>query len=344
MTMMKWINNYLLDTGCDPCSENVVKPMFDMKPQDNGPLIWAIGGGKGGVGKSLISSNFGHLLSKRGYKVLLVDADFGAANLHSFFKTEKQIASLSTYLKDADTGINNVICRTTIPNLDLISGANDLLDVADIGKEALYKFISEIKKTNYDYVVLDVGPGTASKMLDLMLMSDSGVLISSPDPTSIENTYRFLKSLCLRKMKHIINSGEDKGLSESLLKAIGKGEQDRARTFVEIFDRLRSIDDESGTLLQSIMGGLQLSILINQVKREKDQQLGRLMSHACDDYFGINVKSLGYVEYEVRIAEAIQDRKLLSLDFGHSDFGNSINECFLQLIEDDSVSMEEKVA
>ena len=218
MTMMNWIDHYLLDAESDPSSKNVGSPRLDIPQSDGGPVIWTIGGGKGGAGKSFISSNFGHLLSKRKDKVLLVDADFGAANLHTFFKAEKQALSLCTYLREEEANIKDAICKTSIPNLDLISGAHDLFDVADVGEETLNRLVLDIKKTDYDYVVLDVGPGTASKMLDLMLMSDSGVLITTPDPTSIENTYRFLKSLCLRKMKHLINSGKEKDLRETPIK------------------------------------------------------------------------------------------------------------------------------
>lgn len=344
MSMMNWINNYLLDTGYPCNSASVADPWETADCSYGGPALWAIGGGKGGVGKSLIASNFGYLLSKRGYRVLLVDADLGAANLHTFVRAEKQISSLSSFLKGEELDLNRLICSTTFPSLDLISGANDLLDVADVSEETLTNLILKIRKTDYDYVVLDAGPGTSSRMLDLMLLSDSGVLVTTPDPTSIENTYRFLKSLCLRKMKHIINSGGNQSLRESLLKAIGKSEQNRPETLVDIFNRLKKMDDRSGTLLESVLGGLELSILINQARKEKDKGLGSAMSSACADYFGVKVKNLGCIDYEDEIAESIRNRKLLTSDSGHADSVSSMTDCFVQLLGEEIPQRQQRAA
>jgi flagellar biosynthesis protein FlhG len=60
--------------------------------------IWAIGGGKGGTGKSLISANLGVALSKMGKQVLLVDADLGCANLHTLFGVEPEM-TLSDFVQ-----------------------------------------------------------------------------------------------------------------------------------------------------------------------------------------------------------------------------------------------------
>ncbi|MCJ7664955.1 MAG: P-loop NTPase, partial [Desulfobacterales bacterium] len=45
--------------------------------------IWAIAGGKGGIGKSFVTANLGIALCERGKKVIVVDADLGGANLHT---------------------------------------------------------------------------------------------------------------------------------------------------------------------------------------------------------------------------------------------------------------------
>jgi Mrp family chromosome partitioning ATPase len=97
------------------------------------PKIWAVGGGKGGVGKSLVTSNLGILLTRAGNKALLVDADLGTANLHTFVKAEQTTLSLSKFLFTGEpSDIQHLISKTSIPNLDLISGAKDSLDVADL--------------------------------------------------------------------------------------------------------------------------------------------------------------------------------------------------------------------
>src|SRR3990167_2857367 len=97
-------------------------PMHFTQPKTN---IWTIGGGKGGVGKSLITASFGILLSRLGNKVLMVDADLGAPNLHTFMGIEGGKRTLASFLKGKLEDIGDTVIDTPIPNLELISGARD---------------------------------------------------------------------------------------------------------------------------------------------------------------------------------------------------------------------------
>ena len=93
--------------------------------------IWAIGGGKGGIGKSLITGNIGIHLARLKKKVLVVDADLGGANLHTTLGIGVPETTLSDFLNRRVEPIRDVIIKTSIPNLSLISGAQDFLDAAN---------------------------------------------------------------------------------------------------------------------------------------------------------------------------------------------------------------------
>jgi flagellar biosynthesis protein FlhG len=62
-------------------------------------VVWTIGGGKGGSGKSFITTNIGICLSQMGVRVILVDADLGGANLHTFLGIHPPVPSLSDFLQ-----------------------------------------------------------------------------------------------------------------------------------------------------------------------------------------------------------------------------------------------------
>ena len=182
-----------------------------MQDSDSYPLlpamhrIWAIGGGKGGVGKSLITCNFGVLLSRIGKKVLLIDGDVGAANLHTLLGSDGGKCTLSSFIKGEITDIRSLIHKTSIPRLDLISGAKDIPDVADLGGAWIERLKKALNSLEYEYILLDLGPGTSSGILDLFLIAEEGILVTTPDPTSVENSYRFLKSIFLRQIKRAID-------------------------------------------------------------------------------------------------------------------------------------------
>ncbi|MBW2091668.1 MAG: P-loop NTPase, partial [Deltaproteobacteria bacterium] len=62
--------------------------------------IWAVGGGKGGVGKSFLISGMGSSLALEGKQVILLDADLGGANLHTFLGINKPENTLTDFFDD----------------------------------------------------------------------------------------------------------------------------------------------------------------------------------------------------------------------------------------------------
>lgn len=295
--------------------------------------IWAIAGGKGGIGKSFLATNFGILLSMHGYRVLMVDADIGAANLHTFFGIEGSKLSLSSFLKQQISDIRPLIIKTRVPNLDLISGANDSLDIADISSARIMTLKDAIRTTDYDYVLLDIGPGTNSNSLDLFLMSDQGVLLTTPEPTSIENTYRFLKCLFLRRIRNVSNSQQDSMLKEMLHKIFTGNWNRRIKTVADILNQLRQLDPERGRLLKEVLGQTSVSLIVNQTSRPADSDLGPSLKRACYDYFGVEIGFLGDICHEDSVAESIRNRTPLTQHNSQSRAAKAIEACLQRLVD-----------
>lgn len=294
------------------------------------PKVWAIGGGKGGIGKSLMASSLGILLSKKGRKTLLVDADLGAANLHTFIETEKNKMSLSSFLMYGDiSDLPELISKTAVPNLDLISGARDSLDVADFDSDRLKRLQNVLDTADYDYILLDVGPGTSFGNLDLFSLSDEGIIITTPEPTSIENTYRFLKCLYSRRLKNVMAS-QNHELKAVLTKVISDGGPDI--TMAGIIAGLEKMDEDHAEKLRTLLGGGQISIIVNQIRKSGDREIGPSMQTVCRNYFGLHVEYLGYVYYENCVSESISARKPLVAYYKKSGAAQAIDGCMLRLI------------
>ena len=79
--------------------------------------IYSIGGGKGGSGKSFIAASLGILLAKRGKRVVLVDLDLGASNLHTLLGQRIPEKGLDVYIDKTASCLEEVALATTIPNL-----------------------------------------------------------------------------------------------------------------------------------------------------------------------------------------------------------------------------------
>src|SRR5271169_3293387 len=128
--------------------------------------IIAVGGGKGGVGKSFFASNLACGLAKIGRSVILVDADLAGANIHILFGIKYPERTLGDYLKKNVATLADVLLPTQLPNLSLLCGASDFLELANPHYTQKQKVISEITRLNADMIVIDIGAGASLNNLD----------------------------------------------------------------------------------------------------------------------------------------------------------------------------------
>jgi len=288
-----------------------------------GNHILAIGGGKGGTGKSLLTVSIGICLANRGNEVLLIDADLGTANLHTFLGLDPPQIGLSDFLTKKKSGIDGVIIKTGITNLKLISGAQDIIGIANLPYAQKLKILANIKKLDYRYILIDLGPGTSFNILDFFLISHCGILITSPEPTSIENTYRFTRSLLFRYLRKMISQKVVRSL-------IDKGVMQRGgRKFYSVFDLLEAIEKvqpELGDTIASYLSSLDIKLIVNQARTTRDRAIGQKMALAARKYFGIPIDFLGNISYDNNVRRGLLQRKPLMAYFPHSKAFQEITE------------------
>jgi flagellar biosynthesis protein FlhG len=279
--------------------------------------IWAIGGGKGGIGKSLITGNIGITLARMKKKVLLVDADLGGANLHTTLGIGVPEMTLSDFLNRRVENINDVIIKTAIPNLNLISGAQDFLDAANPNFAQKTRLLRHLETLDADYILLDLGAGTSFNILDFFLFSDHGILVVLPEPTAIENAYRFIKSAFYRRFKKVVANQNIKDLIE----------------------RVKGMEREIGEILEMEVLKFRPKLVVNQVRTKNDVQIGFSMKSACQKYFGINLEYLGYVEYDDCVWQSIRSKRPLVIEYPYSRPSRCIERIVHNLLRKEQLTL-----
>lgn len=297
------------------------------------PRVWAVGGCKGGVGKSVVACNLAVMLAKTGKRALLVDADLGAANLHTLIGDTEAKRTLSGFIKSEFDDIRLVIGKTEIPKLDIISGARDSLDVASLSEHKVARLREGLKNVAYDYVVLDTAPGTANVILDIFMTANDGLLVVTPEPTSVENAYRFIKCLILRRIKKIHESDESGRLKMVLQKILHEKRDLRPRTVGNLLDELRAHDHGQGAILRELLRDTNLHIVVNQTRRPEDGSLGYSMEKACHDFFGLKVDFLGHISYDDSVVESVRKRSPLLINYSDSEPAKNMEKIFHSLLQ-----------
>jgi len=316
-----------------PSSAAVRPPV--LRPVPPVPKIWAVGGGKGGVGKSFITTSLGMMLAGSGKRVLIVDADFGAANLHTFFGVRGAKVSLSNFLKGEVLDFDRLIIDSGVHNISLVCGEKDSLDAADLNEKGVSMLRSVLFRAPFDYVLLDIGPGTGASHLDLFLMAQTGIIVTSTEPTSVENSYRFLKCLFLRKMRNAVNTSSDSALKDALARLFSNNWSQRVKTISDILLQLKLMDVKKGELLDELMGGINVGIIINNANAAVDPSFGPSMEKACADYFGIGIRHIGDIGRDEKVPESVNLRRPFLAHAPESAAATALRECFQKLTSDD---------
>lgn len=150
--------------------------------------------GKGGVGKSNVSINLAVQFRKMGKRVIIFDADFGLANIEVMFG-----AIPKHNLSDLIYKGKNIKEVITMGPMDIgfISGGSGIAGMANLGHEYINYLIQNLAEldTLADVIIIDTGAGISETVLDFLIASGEVLLVTTPEPTSITDSYSLLKAL-----------------------------------------------------------------------------------------------------------------------------------------------------
>jgi flagellar biosynthesis protein FlhG len=283
--------------------------------------IYPIGGGKGGTGKSFIVASLGTTLSKQGKKILLVDLDLGASNLHTFLGLKKPQVSLRHYLNKEVDDLNEVVLKTTQPNLLLISSSGCSLEIANLYYAQKLKIIRAINNLSYDYIFIDLGSGTHFNTLDFFLISNQGILVTTPEPVSIENMFRFIKSLYLRKVKAVLKHYKLNIICQEYLNNI---QDSQIISFSNIINFVKKYDIENDTEIEKHIKHQSIGIVLNRFRWQVERQFIKQIADTCNKFLYFNYYPLGNISFDHKIDYAIMNNKVFVDEYSHSTSAQEI--------------------
>jgi flagellar biosynthesis protein FlhG len=164
--------------------------------QEQKPLsrIITITSGKGGVGKSNFSLNFALALKEFGKKVVILDLDLSTANINILMGIRPRY-SLADVLYQRKS-IWDVIEQGTF-GIEYIAGGLEMEDLSKIDQTMVLLFLSQLQElqTYADFILLDTGAGISKELVDFILASDETILVTTPEPTSIADSYAVMKTV-----------------------------------------------------------------------------------------------------------------------------------------------------
>ncbi|MFN7455168.1 MAG: MinD/ParA family protein [Pseudobdellovibrionaceae bacterium] len=154
----------------------------------------AITSGKGGVGKTTLTSNMAQALAQQGQRVLIFDGDLGMANIDIMFGVKPEGNILDVIRGEKE--ISEVVTQIS-PLISLISGGSGIVELNRLNpfeRRALVDSVSQLEHA-YDYMLIDTAPGISDNVLYLNAAAQMSAVIINPDPASLADSYALIKVL-----------------------------------------------------------------------------------------------------------------------------------------------------
>ncbi|WP_306599896.1 AAA family ATPase [Geothrix sp. 21YS21S-2] len=257
-------------------------------------LIWAVGGGKGGTGKSLVSNGLAIRLAERSRRVVLVDADFGGANQHTYCGLRNPPANLGRFL-DGKATLEELALDTRVPGLQLVPGNLNSANTDGMNSAQKQKFFRHLRRLEADHVILDLGAGTQYDTLDAFLLADVKVAVITPEPLSIENFYLFVKNLQFRLLSGVLTEARLRDPARAIWK-------DRAaHGIVTVQDLARHLSGLSETFKEAYgreHARLALHLVLNEVREFRQVDKGRAARSAVVKFFQVPTELAGFIHHD----------------------------------------------
>ena len=280
----------------------------DISPVKRPPCkVWAIGGGKGGTGKSFIASNIGSYLAKKGKKVILIDADLGGANLHSLLGVNKPEASLEDFFNKKVPLKDTVrIYGNGSGKIGLVTGDIHSLESDKIKYTQNQKLFRHIRRLEADHVILDLGAGAHFTTMDSFLRADRKIVVIVPEVTSIENMYQFIKTALFRRLNSLYSS---QGLKYIFHNTWKERSSRNIKNISQFIDHLSKTSSDARNIIDEELQRFVIDIVVNQVRNEDEVNTGNAVRSVLMKCLGINSTHTGYIEYDDAVWNSIRAKK-----------------------------------
>ena len=261
--------------------------------------------------------------------MVALDADPAGGPLHQLLGANRTPRGFGEFLRGKTAGLGELIADTPIAGVGLIAGEGGAFGAVRprITSKAT---LTAIAALDVDYVVIDLGPPDSTLTLDLWLAADIPVLVTIPDPASIEATYRFAKSAFVRRLRTL------RGLDRLIPNPAGP-----PPTALDIYRAIKETAGPAERLVQEIRR-FRPTFIMNQTRTMPDQKLGAFMATAARRRLGHSLEYLGHVETDETVWLAARRRRSLVAEYPEGKASKNIERLGRRLLSLDGERERER--
>ena len=266
--------------------------------------VYAVGGGKGGVGKSTVSSGIAASLARTGRRVLLVDGDVTQGALHVYLGQKHAPVGIREYFGANRAKLKDYL--TKFPNIpfDFLSAGQETLGMNRLPLQRIRRLVNNLKALDYDDIVLDLAAGSAPLTADLFSAADYRLLVTTPDPAAVLAAFAFFKTALFRAYAQNLSKDNATGLAANAMMA--KLNVTEAPS-PAVLDALSGDEEQRVTMLRQTFAS---RILVNLATEDEGRNTARALSKVAMQRLGVQLSLAGALPRDPGVAKALRRRQL----------------------------------
>ncbi|PWU19368.1 MAG: hypothetical protein C5B49_05885 [Bdellovibrio sp.] len=288
--------------------------------------IWSIGSGKGGVGKSFVASSLGVSLSRMNQRTLLIDFDLSGPNLHTALGEPPARKNIDHFLSD-QASLSELIQTTQFSNLFFIQGTTNPGDrkISDV-----QRLVAEARRLPFNEIIFDLGPGSQETYLETLRHSDEKLFIVTPEPPCIEKNYRLIENLLLYTIK-VLNFDKINVPLKPVLEQYREAHLPGTTTFR---DHLKSATGWTWDQETEIFPN-PIRIIVNQVRGDKDLDLGPSIRLVCKHFFSLKIDYSGSLYFDNAVWQSFRTVEPMLMKYPFSPLAGQFQAMARKLLTSD---------
>lgn len=284
-----------------------------------------------------MSVNLGVYLAQLGRTVVIVDANPAGADLHTMLG-ENMPAKTPGEEGGEEEELEPI--NTLVPGLRLLPQLYTVGSTVPVRPGRKPRWARRLRQLDVDYVILDLGAGTAPATIDLFLGADLGICVTSPEPPSIEATYRFLRATFQRKIRRLLV--KDRFKIRMIERA--QGPLPPLPAPVQLVRAIARWDTAVAEFAATELAKLRPRLVVNSARLRQDNDLGPAMCDMSHRYLGVEMDYIGHIEQEDSVWLSVVRQRPLLIDSPTSKAARNIERISRRVLALATTREQAKVA
>ncbi len=263
--------------------------------------------------------------------MVLVDLDLGGANLHTCLGIRNNKAGIGNLVYRQESNLESLLVETDERRLHFIPGDSLLPGTANLPYYQKLKIQRGLSKLVADYIILDLGSGSAYNTIDFFLMTSDGILVVVPETTAILNAYSFLKTSLYRLMYRSFprKSEERRIVSDFVAQRLEGGSE----SFSSLVRRLGDANPEAGALAAANLQAFRPRIVMNMGRSEQDLEVGSRLKSIVQKNLDVDTQYIGYLPTNELVPQSILRRQPVAVSHPDCDFSQAVGRLADRIVQ-----------